>query len=136
MQAGLDQVDIEDLNLAVTEACANAIRHGSPEQERNTIFVMFFLAPNCVMVEIRDEGRGFDPSCQRLPLPAEMRDGGYGLHIMRQVVDAVEFTRRRGTVVRLVKAGRGGGELTGTPPLALYESALAAPGFAFCSPPF
>lgn len=106
IQAGLTRGEVDDLDLAVTEACANAIRHGSPDRERNTIYVTFHVGPECVAVEIRDEGRGFDPTSKVPPPPGEMRDGGYGLHIMRQVVDRVEISSRGGTTIRLLKRHR------------------------------
>lgn len=102
-QAGLSVREREDLDLAVTEACANAIRHGSPQRERNTVCITFLAGPDSVLIEVRDEGAGFDPASKRPPPPGEMRDGGYGLHIMRQVTDELEFDWQGGTVVRLLK---------------------------------
>ncbi|MBI3947241.1 MAG: ATP-binding protein [Armatimonadetes bacterium] len=106
-EADLSRRDIEDLDLAVTEACANAIRHGSPKGAHNRIHIAFYLEPERVIVEIRDEGAGFDPNAEALPTPGDLCDGGYGLHIMRQVVDRVEIQFGDGTTVRLHKARRG-----------------------------
>ncbi len=102
-QAGLSPSEIDDMDLAVTEACANAIRHGSPDRERNVIHVTFYVRPGAITVEIRDQGRGFDPNSKRAPAPSEWRDGGYGLLIMRRVVDDFQLGWRDGTVVRLGK---------------------------------
>jgi serine/threonine-protein kinase RsbW len=103
IEAGLTPAETDDLDLAVTEACANAIRHGSPEKERSTVRVTFFLAPECVLVEVHDQGPGFTEGSRRAPAAGELRDGGYGLHIMRQLMDDVEIIWHRGTTVRLVK---------------------------------
>lgn len=126
-EAGLTPAEAEDLDLSVTEACANAIRHGSPEQGRNTIRVTFFLAPECILVEVRDEGHGFQAGQSLAPLPGELREGGYGLHIMRQLMDDVEITWHGGTVVRLMKRrGRRAPQEALPRPLAAISEPLPA----------
>lgn len=105
-EAGLSADEVEDLDLAVTEACANAIRHGSPDPQRNVVEVRFLLGPGRVVVEVRDEGAGFEAAQTPAPVPGELREGGYGLHIMHQVVDKVELSFDGGTVVRLMKQHR------------------------------
>ncbi len=54
---------IEDLRLAVTEACANAIdaERRKPEGDREPVVVRCDLEADYVVVEVHDEGGGFDP---------------------------------------------------------------------------
>jgi serine/threonine-protein kinase RsbW len=103
-EAHLDARTEFAINSAVTEAASNAIRHGSPEGARNHIRVSFHLDENALVVDIADQGRGFDPDQVPVPDPAELREGGYGLHMMRKMMDRVEFFQdERGMLVRMTK---------------------------------
>jgi serine/threonine-protein kinase RsbW len=122
-QTSLSAEERGDLDLAVTEACANAVRHGSPQRERNTVCVAYFAGPDAVLVEIRDQGGGFSAAAKAPPAAGELRDGGYGIHIMRQVMDDVEIAWQGGTVVRLLKRRR-----QGRPGAPARGATLVAPG--------
>ncbi len=56
---GVDQPCVEDLLLAVTEACTNVLRHAGPG--RRYELVAHVGAKRCVL-EVLDSGRGFDPA--------------------------------------------------------------------------
>ena len=89
--------------LGLDEACTNIIRHayrhnGKPvrlEMERLRDRVRFVL---------RDYGRPCDPKCIRSRDLEDVRPGGVGVHIIRQVFDYVIYEpRRRGTRLILEK---------------------------------
>jgi len=100
---------IEDLRLAVTEACANAIdaERRKPEVERKPVVVRCDLEADYVMVEVHDEGGGFDPSALKphpdVTKPARlMFERGLGIPLMRELTDELEFRQEGGgTTVRL-----------------------------------
>ncbi|MBI3945815.1 MAG: ATP-binding protein [Armatimonadetes bacterium] len=93
-----------DLELAVGEAFANAVRHGSPRGEQDRVTVRCLVGRDAVVVEVADEGLGFDRSEVVLPRPEEIREGGMGIFYMEAVMDSVEFEyTTRGMVVRLAK---------------------------------
>jgi len=100
---GLRDEDREDLRLAFSEACANAVLHGSPRGVQSRFHVCCELRDRALIIEVRDEGRGFE--CQiPSPPPAGYVERGRGLFLMQQMVDQVEFDRQpHGMVVRLVK---------------------------------
>jgi serine/threonine-protein kinase RsbW len=103
-EAGLPQTTEFELKSAVTEAASNAIRHGSPEGARNHIRVSFHLERRTLIIDIEDQGRGFDPQAVRELNVMELREDGYGLHMMRRLMDRVEFYRDdRGMLVRMTK---------------------------------
>src|SRR5205814_6640469 len=110
-EARLSEEQEMQLKMAVTEAAANAILHGSPEGPRNHVRVSFHLDPGLLIVDVADQGRGFDPGKVPPPAPAEMKEHGYGIHLIRQAVDHVEFFRDEGgMLVRMTKRlGQGGG---------------------------
>jgi serine/threonine-protein kinase RsbW len=87
------------MQLAVQEACINAIRHGEAGRLDARVRVVFLLAPNSLTVEVRDHGPGFDPAGVPRPDPELLQEGGYGVHIMRQGVHRVEARRESGEFV-------------------------------------
>ena len=102
-KCGFDECSIELLVLGLDEACTNVIRHayghnGKPvrlEMERLRDRVRFVL---------RDYGRSCDPECIRSRNLEDVRPGGVGVHIIRQVFDYVKYEpRRRGTRLILEK---------------------------------
>jgi anti-sigma regulatory factor (Ser/Thr protein kinase) len=103
-QAGAPEVVEFQLSTAVTEAAANAILHGSPEGVRNHVRVAFHVDCGQIIVDVADQGPGFDPAAPVARVPSEMQEHGYGLHMMAQSMDRVEFFRNdRGMLVRLTK---------------------------------
>ena len=101
---------IEDLRLAVTEACANAIdaERRKPEADRKPIVVGCTLEADYVVIEVHDEGGGFDPEALTphpdVTKPARLQfERGLGIPLMRELADQVEFRHEGGgTTVRLV----------------------------------
>ena len=103
--AGMNASEIDDTKLAVTEACANAIRHGSPAGPTDKITVRVSSAGGAVITEVTDQGCGFEPAeiCPRV----EAEPGGLGIPLMKALSDQVEFEKSGlGTTVRLVKLAK------------------------------
>jgi serine/threonine-protein kinase RsbW len=103
--AGLDAGDLADLKLAVTEACANAVRHAYPDGYGGSVKVRIAVENGAISVDVSDAGRGIDPDGVADWDPDEMHESGMGLAIIRSVVDEVEVESpdEGGTVVRLTK---------------------------------
>ena len=107
--AGLDTVRLDDLRLAVSEACANAVeaynRQGRPGAQ---IAIRLQAAPGAIEVEIHDDAGGFDPDVlvPHPPVEAPERlhhERGLGVPLMRALTDEAEFRPEgAGTTVRLV----------------------------------
>lgn len=88
-----------DIQLAVTEACANAVRHSHVGE----YVVRLNVDDALCEVEVVDLGSGFDPSGVPAPSAAEL-ENGRGLFLMQELVDDLEFVRDRdGTHVKLTK---------------------------------
>jgi stage II sporulation protein AA (anti-sigma F factor antagonist) len=100
---GLPEAGVFDLKVAVGEALANAVRHGSPGGSADTIAVEVRAFPDRVEVRVSDHGVGFkgDAVCT----PDTFASSGRGVIFMRALMDKVEFMRcdGHGTMVRLVK---------------------------------
>ena len=100
--AGLDGAGLFELNIAVAEALANAVVHGSPHGADDDVHVRFFCYEDEVAVEVVDGGDGMDatPICA----PPAAATSGRGIHFMRALTDAVQYTcGPLGTRVLLVK---------------------------------
>lgn len=92
---GIDAIDFES---AAGEALANAINHG----KCNRLNVACHFSRQKVVAEIQQqEGVAFQPPASSTP-PAAGAVGGYGIFIMRSVLDELEY-REDGRRVRLVK---------------------------------
>ncbi len=104
---------LDDLKLAVSEACTNAIEAHAAAAHLGPIGVRVWEANERLEVHIEDQGGGFDP--QALRAPPEVTDPdrlnferGLGIPLMRSLVDDVRFFRSAGgagTTVRLTIYG-------------------------------
>ena len=99
------QAEIGHICLALDEGLANVIRHGYDSQHDGRIWISCTLLagpPVRVRLEIEDEGHQTDPSEFKSRDLHEIRPGGLGVHIMREVMDLCEFTIRENIGMRLV----------------------------------
>ena len=100
--AGLHGPDLFEFSVAVAEALANAFVHGSPHGVDDDIRVRFFCYDDEVAVEVADGGGGLDAT--PISVPEALASSGRGIHFMRALCDAVQFTcGPLGTHVLLVK---------------------------------
>jgi stage II sporulation protein AA (anti-sigma F factor antagonist) len=97
-----------DIKVALGEALANAIRHGSTGADDVPVHVGVSAYEDRVTLEVRDSGSGFS----EMPYPSEdlYAPGGRGIMFMRALMDRVEFDSPEsgGTRVMLVKHRNGG----------------------------
>jgi len=107
--AGLDEHAAYEVEIAVEEACTNIIKHAYGGEGCGDIECTCVIADDGLTVILVDRGRPFDPNC--VPQPdlvtgLELRKlGGWGLYLMRQLMDEVcfEFSPDAGNVLRMVK---------------------------------
>jgi serine/threonine-protein kinase RsbW len=92
-ESDLEKDFVDHLELAVSEACTNAIRHTKDPDAEATVGIRFEVHENQLVVEVKDQGQGFD--LEKIPLPDfdKHPEGGYGLFIMRTVMDEVFYTK-------------------------------------------
>ncbi|HVA37163.1 MAG TPA: ATP-binding protein [Candidatus Dormibacteraeota bacterium] len=96
--------EIEDVKLAVAEACTSAIQRSPGAKE---IAIVCEVAPEELRIVVRDRGVHDLDS----PETAELGSGGLGVFLIRSLMDQVEFhsNEREGTVLRMVKRAGGAG---------------------------
>jgi anti-sigma regulatory factor (Ser/Thr protein kinase) len=84
---------IDDMRLAVTEACTNVVRHAY--EDEGTIDVVVRPHGDALEVVVADEGRGIGPS-------PDTAGPGLGLPLIAALADNLEIERDRGAGSRLV----------------------------------
>ena len=109
-RAGLTVEDIEQLKVAVGEACTNVIYHAFDEasirEGRARIKIEMRVREGEVQVDIEDEGRGFDAEDVLAKLDADgPTTSSLGLYLMRELSDElkIESAPGSGTKVMIVK---------------------------------
>ena len=109
--AGMEEDATHWVSVAVRESVINAIKHGNKEDRGKHVTVEFLLTPrerpSEFVVEVRDEGEGFDPEEVANPLDAEnvLKSSGRGIFFMKSFKDDVTMSRRPegGMSVRMSK---------------------------------
>jgi anti-sigma regulatory factor (Ser/Thr protein kinase) len=85
-------------DLVVEELVSNTIKYGYEDAGAHCVHVDVFYADDLLTIEVRDDGRPFDPLEAATPdfaLPAEERPiGGLGIHLVRQMTDDLRYERR------------------------------------------
>jgi anti-sigma regulatory factor (Ser/Thr protein kinase) len=93
--AGLARDAAAEVELAVTEGCANVIRHCYCNSDRERIDLVFTFASDAYEVRIDDYGTFVDPSRIRSRPLDDVRPGGLGVHLMQKAMDEVTYTKNR-----------------------------------------
>ena len=115
-KVGFDDSEIAKIEMAVDEACSNVVKHAySPDkkwcwQQRDPeIRLDIRTEGGRLVIEINDHGQRFDFANYR-PTDLEnhlreMKPGGYGIPIMRNFMDEVQYSSndQTGNTLRMVK---------------------------------
>jgi serine/threonine-protein kinase RsbW len=97
MEMSRDKID--EVKLAIVEACINAFEHSQTREDR--VHLTFRVgresdAPEYLEVEVFDQGRGFDQRSVEMPSLEKAFGGGkkrgWGLQIIRSLMDSVAIT--------------------------------------------
>lgn len=100
--------EIEDMKVAVSEACNNAVLHAY--EHAGMMEIRFLIMEGSLSITVKDEGRSFDPAPETQTSPSlhgktldEIEAGGLGLYLMQALMDEVEVLSGVGTEVVLTK---------------------------------
>jgi anti-sigma regulatory factor (Ser/Thr protein kinase) len=103
---GLGEDQIEEIKMALIEACINAMEHSGSKDPR--VFINFDIGDDQLTIQISDRGHGFDPELARKQV-AQKRERketrrGWGLAIMEELMDDVHIqSDENGTVITMIK---------------------------------
>lgn len=101
-QMGFDIEAIEDIKVAVGEACNNAIIHSCCN---HTFDITFKVMDQAFVCEVSDCGNGFDLEGYSEPNLEDPKGNGLGIFIMKSLMDEVivDTTPGKGTKIVLKK---------------------------------
>jgi serine/threonine-protein kinase RsbW len=94
-QAGMSELDISKIELAVDEACANVIEHAYGNDKSQEVIVRANVDEEKITFQIVDTGIGFDPT-QILQedlekLIEKRKSGGLGMRLIKTLMDEVQY---------------------------------------------
>ena len=102
---GLDTDKIDEVKMALIEACINAFEHSNSQERR--INLNFQISDEGMVISISDGGEGFDieEALERIALKRNKGEKrGWGLTLMSELMDEVEVdSTEAGTVVKMIK---------------------------------
>lgn len=93
--------DIEDMKVAVSEACTNAIKHSNDD----IFYITYTILENGLTIEISDKGEGYN--IENIPQPdlENPKENGLGLFIIQTLMDdvSIESIENQGTTIKMTK---------------------------------
>ena len=103
---GIDDETAKTLNLALEEWVANVINYAYPKGMRGHVEVTADVSDDVLTLVIKDHGAVFDPTQhEEVDIDAELDEraiGGLGIHLIRTIMDTVEYQRTSDGYNRLV----------------------------------
>jgi serine phosphatase RsbU (regulator of sigma subunit)/anti-sigma regulatory factor (Ser/Thr protein kinase) len=108
---GLAPKVVHDLMLALEEILTNIIAHGYTDDREHEITVHLSAQPGEVRVEVEDDGQPFNPLEAPEPDTAQSLEeraiGGLGIHLVRNLMDGLDYQRREGKNQLLMRKNLG-----------------------------
>ncbi|MCL1895624.1 MAG: ATP-binding protein [Clostridiales bacterium] len=102
-RAGFDIEAIEDIKVAISEACTNIVCHSHKSLDF-TYDVELELDSAKLSITVKDEGVGFGVDDYVEPVPGEERESGLGIFIIRALMDEVDICSEIGVGTKIQMA--------------------------------
>lgn len=103
----IPETDIEEIEIAASEAVSNIVRHAYTGCDRSGgVRVKCAHQRNGVTVEVIDKGCGFDaPADNVIPEANYDREGGFGIILIKMLMDNVNYISKPnyGTTIKMTK---------------------------------
>lgn len=93
--------DIEDMKVAVSEACTNAIKHSNDD----IFYITYTMLENGLTIEISDKGEGYNIENISQPDLENPKENGLGVFIIQTLMDdvSIESIENQGTTIKMTK---------------------------------
>jgi serine/threonine-protein kinase RsbW len=100
---GVEEDCVSDIELAVSEACSNVLKHADGDEQQYEVTVK--VDSRRARITVSDTGGRFDVPGRGAMVPDGGAEGGRGLLLMRHLVDELHFVTegRDRTTLRLEK---------------------------------
>jgi len=91
-----------DLELALTEACANVVQHAAYSDEYE---VTIGIEDTVCSIDVVDSGHGYDEAALQASMPHPTAEEGRGLHLIRMLTENVLLAHhpKQGTIMHFEK---------------------------------
>ena len=99
---GMKEEVLEDIKLAVDEACANVIKHAYRGNTSGKIVIKYKTTPDNYQVVITDNGIRSQNALLKGRDLDDVRPGGLGIHFIKRVFDVFELDEKKKKGNRLV----------------------------------
>jgi len=99
---GFDFEEIEDIKVAVSEACNNVVVHSKKEDNFD---IRFISESERIGITVKDNGSGFDLAEYTSPDLKNPSDHGLGIFVIKSLMDRVEVnsSKESGTEIKMYK---------------------------------
>ncbi|MGR9044075.1 MAG: ATP-binding protein [Gammaproteobacteria bacterium] len=81
------------LNLVLTEATTNAIKHSNYRGPKDNVRITIHIQEDELTIKVYDHGQGFDLESVPIPDFDHPTEGGMGIYFIRTLMDSVTYTR-------------------------------------------
>ena len=103
---GFSKEVIQDMVLAVDEACQNVIRYAYGGKHDGEMEIALLGDGDDLIIEVRDQAPHVDPATIKPRDLDDIRPGGLGTHLMEEVMNSVEYlplSEEGGNILRMIK---------------------------------
>ncbi len=102
---GIDETIVNDLKLAIDEACTNIIRHAYKGDTTKRIIIRYTVNPGQYTVVLEDNGIKADKNKLKGRDLNDIKPGGLGIHFIKRVFDIfmLDEKKKKGNRLILVK---------------------------------
>ncbi|RXT15453.1 anti-sigma B factor RsbW [Ammoniphilus sp. CFH 90114] len=107
---GFSFEEIEDMKVAVAEACNNVVLHAYQSPQMGSIDIEFKWDSQSLCIHVKDYGKSFNYEKEYTESTSlhekevhELKVGGLGLYMMQALMDEVRVMNNEGTEVVLTK---------------------------------
>jgi len=98
----------ESMELALNEAVTNSIRHRNPDSPEASVVVEISLSPREITIRVKDTNSPFDSEMVPTPDLDSHPENGYGIYMIKEIMDKVETSREKGWNILTMSKKLGG----------------------------
>jgi len=84
------------INLVLTEAMVNAIKHANANDPDKMVHVYINITDQDLLIRVFDDGQGFNINSIPPPDFDQLEDRGRGIFIIKQLMDTVKYEKING----------------------------------------
>ena len=92
---GIQDTELEDIKLAIDEACSNVIKHAYGGDATKKIVVKYIVTKKLFKVIIEDSGMKAQIEFMQGRSLNDVRPGGLGIHFIRRVIDGFRIDEHK-----------------------------------------